>query len=373
MKNKLLLTSALISGLSVIGSAALAETKITGDMKLGYKSGDAVGGVAGTPGRSGFFRESQLNIASKGTLNNGLNYTAGFSFESDGGDSAGAQNSTGTNAKSIVTSNEGYWIGFGAGNTSIEFGLDHAPNIDQSPTPRVAENAATALGGTVSSSASAYANAFAEFTFSQSLLTPKENMSVAVIQKTPYGQFSINYVPNVSNSGASDTALDQGLTAGGQGNSAYEAVFRGKPVANIPLDILVARTVEHDAVASGGLSGVNTSSDRVTTTLAAGYNFGKFAIGGDRRKTADFATGGIDRTQIEFSATAALSDNVSIGIGDINIEKDGTTQDEEIQYLQIGYNMGAVFASFGMFDVENGRHQAANDGKLYSARIGTKF
>ncbi len=67
---------------------------------------------------------SQLQV--KGTLNNGLNYTAGFSFESDGGDSAGAQNSTGTNAKSIVTSNEGYWIGFGAGNTSIEFGLDHA-------------------------------------------------------------------------------------------------------------------------------------------------------------------------------------------------------------------------------------------------------
>ena len=43
MKNKLLLTSALISGLSVIGSAAIAETKITGDMKLGYKSGDAIG------------------------------------------------------------------------------------------------------------------------------------------------------------------------------------------------------------------------------------------------------------------------------------------------------------------------------------------
>ena len=37
MKNKLLLTSALISGLSVIGSAAIAETKITGGLTTGYK------------------------------------------------------------------------------------------------------------------------------------------------------------------------------------------------------------------------------------------------------------------------------------------------------------------------------------------------
>ena len=60
MKNKLLLTTALISGLSVIGSASFAETKITGEIKTGYKSGEAISTTVGS--NSGFFRESQLNV-----------------------------------------------------------------------------------------------------------------------------------------------------------------------------------------------------------------------------------------------------------------------------------------------------------------------
>ena len=350
MKNKLLLTTALISGLSVIGSASFAETKITGEIKTGYKSGDALGTTAG--GRSGFFRESQLNLTKTGTLNNGLNYVAGFSFESDGNDTAGVTTNT---AKNIVTSDEGFFIEIGSGNSSVQMGLDKAPNIDQSATPRVAENTATAVGS--------YAGA----TYTQSGGQITQAFGVAAIQKTPFGQFAVNYVPDMSSQGTGDTTV-QG--AGENGNVGYEFTFRGKPISAAPgLDVFVGRStqVDKNAIVAGG------SSDQVVTVYSAGYNFGKFAAGFDRRNQDDYGANGTDRKQTEISATAALSDNVSIGIGKIDIDISNQTLDEEITYLQVGYNMGAIFSSFGMFDVENGGGTATNEGKLYSARLGVKF
>ena len=91
MKNKLLITSALVSGLVAFGTSAQAETKITGDYKLSYKMASGVGAAAG---EQGFGRETQINVSKSGELSNGLAYSTGFSFESDGGDSAGATGGT---------------------------------------------------------------------------------------------------------------------------------------------------------------------------------------------------------------------------------------------------------------------------------------
>ena len=91
MKNKLLLSSALLGSL-VIGSAAYSQTTITGNLSLSYKSlsehtaltaannAAAIGTGVHTATRS-FGRESQINFANKGKLNNGMDYAAGFSIE----------------------------------------------------------------------------------------------------------------------------------------------------------------------------------------------------------------------------------------------------------------------------------------------------
>ena len=341
MKNKLLLTTALISGLSVIGSASFAETKITGDMKTGYKSGEKVGATAGTS--SGFFRESQINISKSGDLNNGLKYSAGFSLESDG---------SSTNA---FTSDEGYFIQFNAGNTGVLIGMDKAPTIDQSATPRVAENAGTALG--------TYAGA----TYNQAANKVDQAMGVALIQITPFGQLSVNFVEDNDDLGIGDTAAP----AATGGNPAYEFVFRGKPLAAVPgLDVLLGYSVKQDEVVN---SVAGTSADTEATVVSAGYNFGKFAIGFDRRNYDNINAINEDIKQTEISATAAVSDNVSIGIGRIEIDNNTKALDEETTYLQVGYNMGAIFSSFGMFDVDNGGGTATNTGKMYTARFGVKF
>ena len=83
MKKTLLLTTALIGTLSVLGSAQ-AETKITGELKMAYKSSE--GFATGARSVSGFSSERQINFSNTGTLNNGLKYATGFSLERDGND-----------------------------------------------------------------------------------------------------------------------------------------------------------------------------------------------------------------------------------------------------------------------------------------------
>ena len=75
MKNKLLLSTALVGGLALTG-VAHAQTTITGNMNLSYKSAsnEGVANSNVTTGNqtnatdSSFGRETQINIANKGKL-----------------------------------------------------------------------------------------------------------------------------------------------------------------------------------------------------------------------------------------------------------------------------------------------------------------
>jgi len=152
MKNKLLLSTALISGL-ISGSAAIAQTSVTGNLAISYKSQSFDGANSGSSTR-GFGRESQVNVQNKGKLNNGMDYAAGFSLEFDGNNSttttAGAQTlTTGTEANSI--SNENFYIDFISGNTTLTVGVDHIQNITQSQVPQITDimdNVIAGFGGT---------------------------------------------------------------------------------------------------------------------------------------------------------------------------------------------------------------------------------
>ena len=101
MTKKLLATSALISTLALAGTS-FAQTTITGslDLTLRNTSHDA---SAGQASETSMGRESQINIANKGKLNNGLDYAAGFSLEFDARQTEAA-------AVDRSVSNEGVYI-----------------------------------------------------------------------------------------------------------------------------------------------------------------------------------------------------------------------------------------------------------------------
>ena len=82
MKNKLLLSSALVGSMISAGSA-IAQTTVSGSLDLHYRA-QKHDLNAGFNSNEGLGRETQLNIANKGKLNNGWDYLAGFSLEFDG-------------------------------------------------------------------------------------------------------------------------------------------------------------------------------------------------------------------------------------------------------------------------------------------------
>ena len=208
MKNKLLLSTALIGGL-MVGGSAIAQTSITGDLTIAYKaqSYDLTGGSAS---KRGFGRESQVNVANKGKLSNGMNYAAGFSIEFDGNartSTNGQQTLTQTEAASI--SNENLFIDVElTPGTTVTVGVDHIQNITR-VVPQVLDildHVATGLGSNAVNTVGA---------------NPKENFGIGIIQVIPGSGLtaSYNYTPNGGDYGLTDQTAD-GTTNGR--NSAYE-------------------------------------------------------------------------------------------------------------------------------------------------------
>jgi len=81
---KLMLTTAL-AGL-LVGGNAIAQTTITGELRLALHASAAKGDT--TASKRSIGNEQQINIQTKGKLNvGGLDYAAGFSLENDGSQS----------------------------------------------------------------------------------------------------------------------------------------------------------------------------------------------------------------------------------------------------------------------------------------------
>jgi hypothetical protein len=129
MKNKLLLSSALVGSLAITGIAS-AQTTISGSLDLSYKTISNAGTITKETD-AGFGRESQINIANKGKLSNGMDYAAGFSLEFDGKSGGAAPSSTdaGVQANIQRASRENIYIDVISGTTTLSVGTDHLNNM----------------------------------------------------------------------------------------------------------------------------------------------------------------------------------------------------------------------------------------------------
>jgi len=118
---KLILTTAL-TGL-VIGGTAIAQTSVTGELRITHKAVSSKAATAGTTtSNRGFGIEQQLNISNKGNLNvGGLSYAAGFSLENDGVQGTSLFNEN--NYIDIINAKSG---------TTISFSQDHIQRMDTS-------------------------------------------------------------------------------------------------------------------------------------------------------------------------------------------------------------------------------------------------
>ena len=381
MKNKLLLSSALVGSLAITGIAS-AQTTITGSLDLSYKTISNEGAYTKRTD-AGFGREAQINVQNKGKLSNGLDYAAGFALEFDG-KSGNAQSSTSGTASTDDAhrriSRENTYMDIILGNTTLSVGMDHLNNMSFSSAPRVAQHASTTVASaqlttaTIDLSASATSGGVAyQFYPGAASLGASNYMGLGIQQVTPFGTITGQYFPRATAQQASNDGVVTGDIA-----DAYELHFRGdlgvKGLSvNLGRNVIVAPTA----------GAANVGDDQKGTAMGIGYNLGQVAIGIQQNKTENnnnTAGSKIDTKSTEVGATFAATKEISIGV--THVKTEGTfreaanarmTTDEKIKSLTVGYNLGAITMSATAAKLDDARGISGNDSDIVLVRAGTRF
>ena len=356
---KLLLTSALISlgSLSVVGTAN-SQTTITGELKGAYKNVEQF--TTGARNLSGFTSERQINFAHAATLNNGLKFTAGFSCEQDGNED-GKGTSAALNAAIDCTENN--WVNFTSGATTFEIGMDHIQNSDRNLGSRVGLPISELVGAWGGATDRAEAT-LAGLQYSQGSFTNKAKMGLGIVQNVGTGNASFNFIPRSDDSAnISDTDVPSQ-----SGKGSYEFTYFGAVPGVKGLSTNLGYNVAYK-------NGTETQ-DQKLKLYSFTYTVDNFAVGVEKRD-AELVTGA-EQDSMEYSLSYKMSPNASVGVGRIVTEgKDTTGADrankEEINYVQVGYNLGAIYTTLNYVDAENIAYSATQDGKAWIANFGVKF
>jgi hypothetical protein len=382
MKNKLLLSSALVGSLAIAGIAS-AQTTISGSLDLSYKTISNEGAFTKRTD-AGFGREAQINVQNKGKLSNGLDYAAGFALEFDGknGNSGSYATTAGlsTDDAHRRISRENTYMDIIMGTTTLSVGMDHLNNMSFSSAPRVAQHASTTVTsaqlttGSLDLAAGTQSGGVAyQFYPGAASLGASNYMGLGIQQVTPFGTITGQYFPRAS---AQQAGNDGVATA--DMSDAYELHFRGD-LGVKGLSVNLGRNV----VTAPTAGVVNVGENQKGTAMGIGYNLGQFALGIQQNKTENgnnVSGNKVDTKSVEIGATFAATKEISIGV--THVKTDGTfradantpmVSDEKIKSLTVGYNLGAITMSATAAKLDDARGVSGNDSDIVLVRAGTRF
>ena len=357
---KLMLTTAIAS---VLTTAAIAQTSITGELRLSYKDVSTDKGVAGNTTADslyGFGAEQQINIQTKGKLNlGGLDYAAGFSIENDG-------------EQSSTLFNENVYMDFtnASSGTTISFGRDHIQRSDS-------DFSATNLVGFTPNELSQTNNAGSSTWFSQNLgPAVSQAYGIAILQNTPVGRFSYNFVPNNAAPAAVD-AVGNGtapITATLVGNASSEAVnpnttaaYEYGFVGNLTVNGL---QVHYFKAKNDDFAVATNTIQAESKNYGVRYNFGQFSLGANKKVYNAEGTTLTETTETAYSAAYAINKDLSIGV--IKAEADrntASTSDQTVKGVNIGYNLGPVALAAGYAKTSDALGLAGADNDVFMIRL----
>jgi len=382
MKNKLLLSSALVGSLAIAGIAS-AQTTISGSLDLSYKTISNEGAFTKRTD-AGFGREAQINVQNKGKLSNGLDYAAGFALEFYGkSGNAGSYVTTAglsTDDAHRRISRENTYMDIIMGTTTLSVGMDHLNNMSFSSAPRVAQHASTTVTsaqlttGTMDLAAGTASGGVAyQFYPGAASLGASNYMGLGIQQVTPFGTITGQYFPRASAQQAGNDGV-----ATGDIDDAYELHFRGD-LGVKGLSVNLGRNVI--TAPTAGVTDVG--ENQKGTAMGIGYNLGQVAVGIQQNKTENnnnVSGSKVDTKSVEIGATFAATKEISIGI--THVKTDGTFRatsntpmaaDEKIKSLTVGYNLGAITMSATAAKLEDARGVSGNDSDIVLVRAGTRF
>jgi hypothetical protein len=374
---KLMLTTAIAS---VLTTAAIAQTSITGELRLNYKDVSASKGLTAAATAKdtsyGFGAEQQINFATKGKINlGGLDYAAGFSIENDG-------EQTGT------LFNENVYMDFtnASSGTTISFGRDHIQRSDS-------DFSATNLVGFTPNELTQTNNATSGGTWFNQNLGPaaSQQYGIALLQNTPIGRFSYNFVPNNAKSSAS-VANSTGATSvtGGTVNSDRNSVVDADTVGHAGSEAVNPNTTtayEYGFVGNLGVTGLqahyfksknndftmtwtNNAVSAEAKNYGVRYNFGQFSAGANKKVYNSEAATLTETTETAYAIAYAVNKDLSIGV--IKAEADrntASTADQTVKGINLGYNLGPVALAAGYAKTKDALGTAGAENDVFMIRL----
>jgi len=362
---KLMLTTAIAS---VLTTAAIAQTSITGELRISYKDVSASKGLtaAGTNDTSyGFGAEQQINIATKGKLNlGGLDYAAGFSIENDG-------EQTGT----IFNENVYMDLTNASSGTTISFGRDHIQRSDS-------DFSATNLVGFTPNELTQTNNATSGGTWFNQNLGPavSQQYGIALLQNTPVGRFSYNYVPNNAKPAAGTVSATSGtgvvlVNANETGTASSEAVNPNSTAAyeygfvgNLTVNGLQVHyfKAKNDDFASVWANGAVSAEAK---NYGVRYNFGQFSLGANKKVYNDEAATLTETTETAYAAAYAVNKDLSIGVIKAKADRNTSGIDQNVKGINLGYNLGPVALAAGYAKTTDALGTAGADNDVFMIRL----
>jgi hypothetical protein len=361
MKNMLTRTALVSSVMLSVVSAASAQTTVSGNLAIVHKN---ISSDHATGRNYQFFgKEAQINIASKGTLSNGLGYAAGFSLEFDGADA----NETAYRAQVLRgATNENTYIDFIAGNTTVTFGADHIQNPDFTMTNLVGViDPDDAVSGVTGSDKVGSATSFVN-----SKNSAYEAYSVGIVQTIPsVGKLSFNYSPDRTAGAANGDTLTVSTTNTSSlydtGNSAYEIGFVGD---------LGVKGLTVGAFMNKSDSGIAATSDLEGRMYAAKYNMGQITVAAERGITESAAIPSIKLTSDSYAVAYAVTPALSVGLTYAKTDTStAAAPDETIKQISVGYNLGAITVGASYAKVSDIKNTTGVDGETLVARASLNF
>ena len=373
-----MLTTAIAS---VLTTAAIAQTSITGELRISYKDVVAAKGLANTGTANtayGFGAEQQINFANKGKLNvGGLDYAAGFSIENDG-------EQTGT----LFNENVYMDLTNASSGTTISFGRDHIQRSDS-------DRSATNLVGFTPNELSQTTNSTNGGTrFAQNLgPAASQQYGIAIVQGTPFGSFSYNWVPNNAAPSAgtvTNTQAVSGSTVAGTGIPVVNANTVGTASSEAVNENTTA-AYEYGFVGGLGVKGLEvayfkSANNDFANTWANGavkaeaknygvkYNFGTFTVGANKKKYNPEAATLIQTEETAYAAAVAVNNQLSLGVLYAKAEANGAgatnaATEQKIKAINLGYNLGPVALAAGYAKNVDTNGVAGADNDIFMIRL----
>jgi hypothetical protein len=382
---KLMLTTAIAS---VLVTSAMAQTTITGEARVNYKTisapkgaganalytatastsnaqmvignnypskaptqsvvaGSAYAGTADT--MYGFGTEQQINVQTKGKLNLlGLDYAAGFAIENDG-----------DQLTTLFNENAYFDITNASTGTTISISRDHIQRSDS-------DRSAAVLVGFSPNDLSQVS--FGNTTLFQQNIgaLPGQVWGASIQQKTPFGTFSYNYAPENASPAVSED-VNQNTKGASEYGFTGDLGFKGLNTyyfKNQDIGVVTTSVVKAEGRSYG-----------------ANYNFGQVTVGyADKKYNPATTTAlAVETTEKHYGAAFAVDKDITIGAlyakanqtgAGIHAQQTGT---QKMKAIQVGYALGPVDLTASYAKNTDQLGVAGNDTDIGMVRLIGKF